>query len=317
MTAYQQEPGRLAQTLLVVLALELLTLVAGLGLLWAQGRISAGRWAAIALGWYLGLRAFATLKNFWVTYRHRSTPAPEHQIGAMATLRLLWGEFRTNLLVYSWLFPFERRLVPQAPVAAAPGTGTPIVLVPGFACNRGYWRQFARWLHEAGQGPVYAVSLEPLFGSIDENARRLGEQIEAVCAATGAQKVILIGHSMGGVTIRAYLHGGNAHRIERIITLGSPHHGTVIAHEVRAFGENLRQMSLGSAWAAALNAHEARDCPVPITALITPHDDIVAPQDSACLRHPNARNVFLPGIGHLEMVVSRPVFDATLAALRH
>ena len=309
----QPETGSLARALQAMLALEVLVLVFGLGALYAVGQISGCTWMALALGWYFGFRVAANAKNFMQTWLARSPRRPEHRIGPLATLRLLVAETWTTLIVYSYLFPFERRL-PQAPQPLHGGTGTPIVLVPGFACNRGYWQTFARWLHEAGQGPVFAVSLEPLFGDIDENARRLGERVEAICAATGAQKVILIGHSMGGVTSRAYLH--NLEGAKRIIALGSPHRGTVLTEGIGFIGEALRQMTRGSAWAQALNAHEAQPCPVPITAIITPHDDIVAPQDSCELRYPNARNVFLPGIGHLEMVISRPTFEATLAALR-
>lgn len=312
----QPETGTLARAMQVVLALEVLVLVFGLGLLWSLGKISGCTWILLALGWYVGFRVIANGKNFLQTWLARSAKKPEHELNVLGTLRLLWGETWAMFLVYSWLFPFERR-VPLAPRPASGGKGTPIVLVPGFACNRGYWRHYVRWLQAAKLGPVYAVSLEPLFGSIDENARRLGERVEAICQQTGAGKVILIGHSMGGVTIRAYLHNfGGAPRIAKILTLGSPHRGTVLTQGIGGLGENIRQMSRGSTWAMKLNAHETQPCPVPITAVITPHDDIVAPQDSCELLYPNARNVFTPGIGHLEMVISRPVFDVVLAELK-
>lgn len=312
----QPATGRLARALQIVLLLEILILGPGLGLLWSEGRIAGGTWVALAGGWYFGFRAFAVGKNFWQTWRERTLPQLEHQIGLAATLRMLWGEYYATLIVYSFLFPFERWLVPQAPMAISRGNGMPLILIPGFACNRGYWRRFAGWLKDAGFGPVYAVTLEPVFGCIDEGARRLGERIEAVCAQTGADKVILIGHSMGGVSIRSYLHAGGSHRVAQAVTLGSPHDGTILTKGLSGLGRNLCQMSRGDAWAAALNAHQERDCPVPITAIVSPHDCIVAPQESCYLRYPNARNVVLPGIGHLEMVISRPVFEATVAALR-
>lgn len=312
----QGDSGTLARALQVVLVLELLILGVGLGLLWSAGRLAGWQWLTLACGWYFGFRALAVAKNFWHTWRARSERAPEHHLGLLATLRLLWGEYYATLIVYSFLFPFESWLMPMAPRGAHPGSGIPLVLVHGFACNRGYWWFFARWLRDAGFGPIYAVSLEPLFGSIDEHARRLGERIEAVCRQTGAAKVVLIGHSMGGLVSRAYLHQDGARRIERIVTLGSPHYGTVLTKGLESLGENVRQMSRGSAWAATLNEHKQRDCPVPISAVITPHDNIVSPQDSCVLRYPNAHNLYTPGVGHLEMVVSRPVFEATLKALR-
>lgn len=308
--------GRVGRALQWVLALELGALGVVPGMFWHAGAISGMTWFLFATGWYCGVRAVAVTNNFFRTQLRRSPRTSAHQLNFMQTLRLLWGEYYSTVLVYSILFPFEAWLTPQAPRRAAGGAGTPVVLVPGFCCNRGYWALFIRWLKNAGLGPVYAVTLKPLLGSIEDNASELKNVIEAVCADARADKVILIGHSMGGLVIRNYLHAGGYSRIEQAVCIGTPHHGTVMANDLKPFGENLRQMSLGSTWTEEFNRTEAQPCPVPITAIVTPHDNIVAPQDSALLRYPNARNISLPGIGHLEMVMSKPVFEATLAAIR-
>jgi triacylglycerol lipase len=312
----QPDSGRLAHALQVGLALELGLLGAGLGALWYSGVISGLTWLLIAAGWYFGVRVLAVANNFLKTHLRRSPRATEHQISLMKSLRLYFGDLYATLIVYSFLFPFEAWLVPLAPKQAAKGTGTPIILVPGFCCNRGYWAHFVRWLRQAGLGPVYAVTLEPLLGCIDENAKALGHFVEAVCADTKSDKVILIGHSMGGLVSRSYLYAGGHARIAQIICIGSPHQGTVLANDLRKLGKNLSQMCPDSEWVVQLNARQHLPCPVPITSIVTPHDNIVAPQNSALLRYPNARNISLPGIGHLEMVISRPVFEATASILR-
>lgn len=313
--AKQLLTGRLARALQVVLIAEVIALALVGWLLHSRG-IPAAQIAGLLLGYYLGLRALIVSKNFWSAEKHKSPRRPEHRLSLLRSLRLWWGEYWITQVTYSFLFPFERFLVPLAPSPAAPGSGTPIVLVPGFACNRGYWVFFVRALKNAGLGPVYAVSLEPLFGSIDLAARQLGAFIEEIQSTTGARKVILIGHSMGGLTIRAYLHSGGADSVANAITLGTPHHGTLIAHDVRRLGANLEQMCREDRWAATLNEHQQRACDVPITAIVSPHDNIVFPQDSAELRYPNARNVHLPGIGHLEMIASRVVMRVVIEELR-
>lgn len=307
--------GQLARALQVVLIAEVIGLTIA-GWLMHRSGLPSGQIAAWLLAYYLGLRAAIVSKNFWSSEKHKSPRRPEHRLGLLRALRLWWGEYWITQLTYSLLFPFERFLVPLAPTPAAPGSGTPIVLVPGFACNRGYWLFFVRALKNAGLGPVYAVSLEPLLGSIDFAARQLGAFIEEIQSTTGARRVILVGHSMGGLTIRAYLHAGGAENVAQAVTLGSPHHGTLIAHDLRRVGANLAQMCREDRWAAALNAHQRSACAVPVTAIVSPHDNIVFPQDSAELHYPNARNLHLPGIGHLEMIASRPVMRAVIEELR-
>ncbi len=69
----------------------------------------------------------------------------------------------------------------------------------------------------------------------------LGEMIRKVLLATGAQKVILVGHSMGGLVAREYLQRREAtgapkwwaypnevegHRVAKLVTIGTPHAGS-------------------------------------------------------------------------------------------
>ena len=124
---------------------------------------------------------------------------------------------------------------------------------------------------------------------------------------------MVVGHSMGGLVARACLRDPAARaRIARIVTLGTPHHGSVLARW--GPGRNARQMRPGSAWLAALNAQGP--APVPLVSVFSWHDNFVAPQDSPLLA--GAQNVALAGIGHLSLVfsdaVARRVAAEALAA---
>ena len=266
---------------------------------------------------FIAIRALMVAGNFLQTGLARSPRAQEHQIGLLASLRLYLNELWAALWTYPFYFALEPWLVPSAPVPGLPHQGSPIVLVPGFLCNRGYYGQFRRFLQRQGYGQVWAVTLEPVFGSIEDNARHLGELIEQICAETGADKLVLIGHSMGGVVIRTYLDTqGGAKRVERAIALGSPFGGTVLAAGPRGLGENLRQMIPGNAWLAELAGHERQPCPVPFTAIWSPHDSIVAPQNGTRVSDIYGQNIALPGVGHMEMIVSRPIMQAVLGCLQ-
>lgn len=65
---------------------------------------------------------------------------------------------------------------------------------------------------------------------IYKQAEAIGIAIDEVLDATGVEKVILLGHSMGGVACRAYLQNDehwqtNHHRVAKLVTSGSPHVG--------------------------------------------------------------------------------------------
>jgi pimeloyl-ACP methyl ester carboxylesterase len=61
----------------------------------------------------------------------------------------------------------------------------------------------------------------------DSAASYLVPWIDRAKARSGSAKVILVGHSMGGLVSRAYIQG-NGYRgdVERLITLGTPHRGS-------------------------------------------------------------------------------------------
>src|SRR5207244_2106373 len=59
-------------------------------------------------------------------------------------------------------------------------------------------------------------------------ACRLGRMVEAVCLATGASQVDLVGHSLGGLIARYLTEMGDGGRVRRVVTLGAPSFSTRI-----------------------------------------------------------------------------------------
>jgi hypothetical protein len=86
-------------------------------------------------------------------------------------------------------------------------------------------------------------------------------------------------------------------------------------HARFGLGANARQMMRGSAFLAALRELEAdgrHACHV--TSIYTPHDNLVAPQETS--RLPWARNIAMPGRGHVEILGSAELLQALIAELR-
>src|SRR6185369_6546009 len=112
--------------------------------------------------------------------------------------------------------------------APAPAT-LPLLLVHGIGCNAGVWTGFRRYLESRKLGPVYALSYDPPLASIEHFANQMAARIDEVRAATGAEQVLIVGHSMGGLVARAYLRKFGGKHVRELITLGTPHSGSIHA----------------------------------------------------------------------------------------
>ena len=154
------------------------------------------------------------------------------------------------------------------------------------------------------------INLEPPLAGLDRLAAQLGERIDALLAETGAQKVVLVTHSMGGLASRAYLRQHGAAHVAGLVTLAAPHNGTQVAR--LGLGRNAREMRPNSEWLRSLNAEPPP--PIPITSLWSLDDEIIDPPDASRLA--NGRETALEGIGHMAMAFSPTVLaciDAELA----
>jgi hypothetical protein len=113
---------------------------------------------------------------------------------------------------------------------------------------------------------------------------------------------------MGGLACRAYLRRHGTEKVARLITLGSPHHGTLLAP--MGLGPNARQMRTDSPWLKALVA----PLPPAAVSIYSCHDNYVFPQQ-ACSTLEGAANVAIGGVSHLGMAFSPRVLDHLMAAL--
>jgi triacylglycerol lipase len=176
--------------------------------------------------------------------------------------------------------------------------------VHGYLCNHRIWDEIAADLRARGH-TVYAVNLEPLFTSIDKYAPIVEASVQALLQHTGQKQVALVGHSMGGLVIRAWMRLHGTSRVARVLTLGTPHAGTRLAKGSPA--PNAKQMSWKSDWLAALAASEDESTRSLIRIAITPQDNIVCPQRAQVLE--GITPTVFEGIGHVQMCTDPAVKD--------
>jgi triacylglycerol esterase/lipase EstA (alpha/beta hydrolase family) len=173
----------------------------------------------------------------------------------------------------------------------------PVVLLHGYGMNRMSFFWLGRALARRGLGPLVGLNYRSLR-PVSASAARLQRFIEAVCAAENVDRVDLVCHSLGGVVARYYATElGGAARIHHIVTVGSPHHGSVTGQF--ALGRSAAELLPGSAFLAALSM---RPPVANITSIYSLADNVIVPPTSS--RLDGADNVELPDLGHFALLMS-------------
>ena len=136
-------------------------------------------------------------------------------------------------------------------------------------------------------------------------ASQLSAKIDDVLRRTGAAKVDVITHSMGGLSSRYYAKnlGGDA-KIDDWVSLGGPNHGTDFANA--CFQTSCYEMRIGSSFLTALNASDETPGAVAYGTWWSPCDTIINPDSSVALS--GAANTQTACLGHSDLYADGTVY---------
>jgi triacylglycerol esterase/lipase EstA (alpha/beta hydrolase family) len=294
--------------LLALLLLCAEFLVYGVWLVWPAAQ-RGDVWGTVA--WMVGLpltaRLIVTLASYALSRWKGVALAPSQRLGAIAWLKFFAIEYWHLCIQNLLLIPFRVMFHTGSERGTGPATGRVVLLQHGYVNNGAVWFFTARALETRGFR-VFTID-QPAFAPIDVMGDRLAARIAEVLAATGASQLTLVAHSMGGLVCRGYLRRHGDAKVDRLVTMGSPHHGTF--HAYLASGPNGAQMRPGNAWLATLNKTRIT---VPFTSIYSVHDTIISPQDSSVMIE--ADNVALMAVGHVSMPSGAVARAALLAVLQ-
>lgn len=220
---------------------------------------------------------------------------------AVYPMGLLREQLRVESAYRTDPLPPVRRSLVVTDVTAA---GTPIILLHGIMDNRSVFAVFRRALRRRGFGVVHAINYSLLTGDVRSAARELHGHVQRLLDEAGADRLHIVGHSLGGVIARYYVQrlGGHA-LVDTLVTLGSPHHGTMTAYLVpTTLGRQLRP---GSDVIREL-AEPAPDCTTRFLVVWSRTDQLIIPQRNAQLRHPDltVEHLELRDVGHLSLPIN-------------
>ncbi|MEO7234103.1 MAG: alpha/beta fold hydrolase [Lapillicoccus sp.] len=211
------------------------------------------------------------------------------------------------------LGPVQRGLA----ISNLEAAGTPILLLHGMADNRSVFTLLRLGLRRRGFGRVTTMNYSILTGDIRTAAVQLAEEVEAIVAETGYERIHVVGHSMGGLIARYYVTRlGGDERVHTLVTLGSPHQGTYLAYGWPSV--LTRQLRPGSPLMQEL-AGPVRACRTRFLCYWSDIDQLMFPQRTAALEHPdlNVTNVEMHGVGHMSLPIMQSVVHGISTALAH
>lgn len=232
-----------------------------------------------------------------------------------------------------------------APVAAqwvgtdSTAAPVPVLLVPGWSDGPEDLEPLESRFLEAGWplARVMAVEFQDPVGSNRTHARAVAAAVRSLRATTGARRVDIVAHSMGGLAVRRFLAEGETDSTEqdprvpaletspdgvatpatvrKVVFLGTPHRGTAAAW--LAWGEGGDEMQPGSPFLDTLNAAPFVPDSVEALALWTPLDLRVIPGESAILPEAeNTRNAEICCPTHPGLLDHDETFRAVVEFLR-
>jgi triacylglycerol lipase len=183
--------------------------------------------------------------------------------------------------------------------AAAAQAREPILFVHGWASTGSVWDTMISRFQADGYTAAELNNWS--YNTSQSNATtaaQIATKVDQIRAATGAAKVDIISHSMGGLSSRYYLKnlGGTAY-VDDWVSLGGPNHGTDTANF--CFSTACSEMRIGSSFLTALNSGDETPGTVTYLTWWSPCDSIINPDSSVSLS--GATNTQTGCISHTDL----------------
>lgn len=164
----------------------------------------------------------------------------------------------------------------------------PVLLVSGYGGSTRALDPVREALTRGGRDVVVVPPVGGGTGDIAEQARALDGVADDAMHRFDAGSVDVVGYSAGGVVARKWVRDdGGAGKARRVLSVGSPQHGTAVAELAAGVAGRCptacRQLEPDSDLLRALNAHDETPDGPRFVSVWSDADEVVVPPDSARL----------------------------------
>lgn len=199
--------------------------------------------------------------------------------------------------------------------ASAASAREPILFVHGFSGGAWNWDVMVDRFEDDGYRPSELRAMN--YNTAQSNAttaREIAAEVRQLQAATGAARVDVVTHSMGGLSSRYYLRnlGGTA-EVDEWVSIGGPNNGTWTAAACSLL-TSCREMLPGSSFLTALNSGDETPGSVRYGTFWSACDEIINPDTSVILS--GATNTKTGCIGHVSMLITPSIYDGVRSFVR-
>lgn len=200
-----------------------------------------------------------------------------------------------------------------------------VLLIHGFFGTRQIFEVLEKRLRRDGYG-VFSLNLGGIFdtfntGGIEELAEQVAHKVDEICWTYDIKKISIVAHSKGGLIARYYVKKlGGDYWVDKIITLGTPHHGTPVAIfgvlTLGFFSKSVWEMLPMSRFIRGLKEGKYPANSQLIS--IYSKADRLCPYPTARLeeeKSSNLKNIEVEGVNHTGLVMRKKVYDIILREL--
>lgn len=182
----------------------------------------------------------------------------------------------------------------------------PIIFVHGFQSSGAIWTTMIDRLKADGwtDAPLVTWTYDSNISNVTI-AQQLQTKTDSLLTVTGAKKIDLIVHSMGGLSSRYFAKNlGGSEKIDALVFLATPNHGATLANFCGI--PPCIEMRPGSAFLTALNSVDETPGSARYATWWTPCDQAVTPPDSPVLE--GATNTQTACLAHTDLYTDATVY---------